>query len=92
MLKFAMGNKYTLKALLKLVDDDGERVLTIADYQENFGDCSRRQAYRIINGEATIFTNEISRLARWIRERGIEDFTVDNIDCTGLRTVYHSYT
>lgn len=85
-----MKKLYNLKELLKLRNKDGERVLTIDDYQVNFA-CSKREAYRIINGEAIIFTNEISRLARWIRERGIEDFTVDNIDCTGLRTVYYPY-
>ena len=46
----------------------------------------------IINGKAVIFTNEIRRLARWIRERGLTDFTEDNIDCTGLRIKYYPYT
>lgn len=80
-----MIEQYTLKELLK------RKIITIADIQENCGDCSRRQAYKIVNGEAVIYTNEIIRLARWIRERGYTNFTVDNIDCTGLKTAYYPY-
>ena len=86
-----MIEQYTIKDLLEM-RVNGEKLITIADIQENCGDCSDTHAYNIINGKAVIFTNEIRRLARWIRERGLTDFTEDNIDWTGLGIKYYPYT